>query len=843
MTALAVSWAEPRPPLPTLHAVDGSRALNMHFDPVSKLVSPTGVSQELGSVPGEILSRFEITAPFARGACGVLYDATDTTTGATGLLKLLHPELTSSLADRQKLRRELGQQANLRASLLARVLAVGDAGDRLWVFREKVEGESLAVRLDRISGGRLGAPGVLHLAAELASALDELHRAGLLHRDLKPGHVIVSGDDAGALRIRLIDAGIHARATSEGVFDAEGTPAYASPEQAAGKLVSFRSDLYSLGCVLYECASGMAPFGREPADAVLRAHLESPPPSFDAQGMPEAAATLLSSLLAKELRDRPFSAAQLRRSLDPFLAPGAKAVVAAPARDASGTGKSGLPPPAPRRAPGAGKTILGMPAPGSPSHATLRSGGMSSTPATDTSTIHGMPVSSIPPPGDAPPVAIPAPPASVPPAPLAPAALRGPGPRPAPSGSVGAVARSPEPTAAATAPSSGERPRSLPPPPPPSTRARPASETTGTGIPLPTPAAAPPPPGARPRGDATMPLDLQSEETELEDFDDVAETAALPAKAPSQPPPPDQPAMPITAPAAGSMVQPAFLAGASPPSGVEIAAEYAAQIGSSPPPGTLGPGAVIPPPPLAPSGLAAPPSAGAPIPAPMSSAALPQTRELGAALPPTRAMPASQPPAARAYSAPPVAVVADDYERKLRGSSSKTPLLVVGILGFCVLSSVAVAAVGLFVGRGAPAPSVAELRSPGTPVVAAPAPPTVPNVPIAVPTLPSTLPAPTAPVVAPTPPTPAPAPIPPTATDPPVSATPATPTVAAPTTATPPAPSRTPTDSARTATTERPGRRDDEPRAATAPAAAGGASAMDQARDHFRARRHAEAAA
>jgi tetratricopeptide (TPR) repeat protein len=145
----------------------------------------------------------------------------------------------------------------------------------------------------------------------------------LLHRDVKPGHVILSDGASGMPVAKLIDAGLPGRLPSGSVFDLLGTPAYISPEQVAGKLVSFRSDLYALGCVLFEMLSGLPPFPDSDVQAVLDAHKSTPAPSLDIE-LPAQVQTLLRAMLAKEPRQRPFSAQQVRRTLEPLLPAGAE---------------------------------------------------------------------------------------------------------------------------------------------------------------------------------------------------------------------------------------------------------------------------------------------------------------------------------------------------------------------------------------------------------------------------------------------------------------------------------------------------------------------------------------
>jgi|GEM_PF-1174632 len=274
-----------------------------------------GVEQAFETISAELGERFTVVEMFARGETGTLFLADEPQTGRRGLLKVLHPVGSTHAAERQRVKRELVKQATLNNANLTLPQATGETGSATWLFREWVEGVTLRVRLART--GALPMPEALAIAAQLATALDELHRAGLLHRDLKPGHIVLQPLPNGLSRVLVIDSGIAAHVSSSQVFDVLGTAAYISPEQATGKLVSFRSDLYSLGCVLFEMLAGKPPFSGDDA-ALLEAHATRPVPALPVQ-LPTGVQSLLQSLLAKEPRERPFSAQQVRRALEPFL--------------------------------------------------------------------------------------------------------------------------------------------------------------------------------------------------------------------------------------------------------------------------------------------------------------------------------------------------------------------------------------------------------------------------------------------------------------------------------------------------------------------------------------------
>jgi serine/threonine-protein kinase len=288
------------------------------------------------TLPSVLTQRFQIGERVASGQAGTTYRAVEASSQRRGVLKVVHAARAWTAAERGRLARELEKLTTLRHPCLAEVWASGLADDLPWVFRDEIAGESLRSRIEvaRASGKALGQP--FHIAAQIASALDEVHRSGLLQRDLSPEHVILRADGSAV----LIDTGIATRIASASVFEIVGKPAYVSPEHAAGKLVSFRSDLYALGCILYEMITGEPPFAG-PADQVLEAHRSRPAPALDESKAPAPVVALVAQLLQKEPRDRPFSAQQVRRTLEPLAGPL----------------------PAAARAPQKSATLMGLPAP------------------------------------------------------------------------------------------------------------------------------------------------------------------------------------------------------------------------------------------------------------------------------------------------------------------------------------------------------------------------------------------------------------------------------------------------------------------------------------------------
>jgi serine/threonine protein kinase len=283
-----------------------------------------GVETNIGGIAADLLSRFTVIELFASGNSGTLFLADEQPTGRRGILKVLHASSSSSRsAERQRIKRDLVRQATIQHGHLSLPYVTGESDGRLWLFRPWVEGVSLRVRLRRNGGLPLAES--VSIALQIAEALDGLHHAGLLHRDVKPGHVILTPQPTGLPTVTLIDAGIGigtrpdtpSQSSSYASVEPIGAAAYTSPEQAGGKLVSFRSDLYSLGCVFYEMLTGKPPFDGANDEDILLAHQTqvAAPPSGD---LPAGVVSVLTALLEKEPRKRPFSAQQLMRSLEAF---------------------------------------------------------------------------------------------------------------------------------------------------------------------------------------------------------------------------------------------------------------------------------------------------------------------------------------------------------------------------------------------------------------------------------------------------------------------------------------------------------------------------------------------
>ncbi|HET8933246.1 MAG TPA: serine/threonine-protein kinase, partial [Polyangiales bacterium] len=223
------------------------------------------VEATLEPLPEALRTRFPEPEPLALGATGTLYlvdspGGLDAQLGPKLVLKVLASELTQDVGERARHRRDLRKQLALVHPQLPRVIEEGEVEDRVWFTREHVVATSLAVRLHK--HGAFEPEAALSMIVQLAAALDGLHQLGLVHRDLKPGHVLLRPAQNGAqarVSLQLIDATFAAPLTADNPAR-RGTPDYAAKEIVEGTAATVRSDLYALGCLSYELITGVPPF-------------------------------------------------------------------------------------------------------------------------------------------------------------------------------------------------------------------------------------------------------------------------------------------------------------------------------------------------------------------------------------------------------------------------------------------------------------------------------------------------------------------------------------------------------------------------------------------------------
>jgi len=291
---------------------------------------------------GTRLGPYDITSPLGSGGMGEVYRARDSRLGRDVALKIL-PDRFAHDADRlSRFQREAKVLASLNHPNIATIHGLEDSGSTHALVMELVEGPTLA---DRIHQGPIPVDEAVRIARQIADALEYAHEHGIVHRDLKPANVKVTGDDT----VKILDFGlakalegdiasidistsptISRLATQQGIL--LGTAAYMSPEQAKGKAVDRRADIWAFGCVLYEMLTGKMAFHGETVTDTLAAIIkEEPDWSKVPAGTPVRVRVLLQRCLQKDPKQRLRDIGDARISLDEILSGAADAQVAASA--------------------------------------------------------------------------------------------------------------------------------------------------------------------------------------------------------------------------------------------------------------------------------------------------------------------------------------------------------------------------------------------------------------------------------------------------------------------------------------------------------------------------------
>ncbi|HIY43277.1 MAG TPA: protein kinase [Candidatus Nocardiopsis merdipullorum] len=260
---------------------------------------------ELG---GTVLSnRYRLEEQVGSGGMGTVWKSTDTLLNRFVAVKLLHPAQMAEPTARERFRTEGRITAGLSHPGIAQVYDYGEGDGRAFLIMELVVGEPLSQILRE--QGPLSADQTLDFVCQAAKALAAAHARGVVHRDIKPGNLLVTGEG----QLKLTDFGIargdmSVTLTQTGMV--MGTAQYISPEQASGRPATSASDLYALGVVAYECLSGQPPFTGDSPVALALAHTREEPPELPAH-VPADVNELVSSLLLKDPADRPSSASEV----------------------------------------------------------------------------------------------------------------------------------------------------------------------------------------------------------------------------------------------------------------------------------------------------------------------------------------------------------------------------------------------------------------------------------------------------------------------------------------------------------------------------------------------------
>jgi serine/threonine-protein kinase len=270
--------------------------------------------------PRTFSGRYELTHLIARGGMAQVYRALDTRLGRHVALKVLFPELSVDQTFVERFRREAQAAANLSHPNIVQVYDWGEDEGSYFIAMELITGTSLATALR--TERTMPATKAATIAAQVAAALAYAHRHGVVHRDVKPGNVLLTDEG----QVKVTDFGIaQAVSTEEGLTMAGsvmGTAAYFSPEQAEGAVVDGRSDVYSLGVVLFEMLAGRPPFVGDSPVAVASMHVRNDPPLLRdlSPAVPEPLERVTMHALEKSPSARYQTADELRADLDAFVA-------------------------------------------------------------------------------------------------------------------------------------------------------------------------------------------------------------------------------------------------------------------------------------------------------------------------------------------------------------------------------------------------------------------------------------------------------------------------------------------------------------------------------------------
>lgn len=282
--------------------------------PLIALLAPPQSPGTLGRFAG-----YDILERIASGGMGVVFKARDPGLDRVVAIKLLAPFLAASDSARTRFLREARAAAAVTHEHVVAIHAVGEERGLPFLVMQFIAGRSLEARL---RSGPLTPPQVLRIGLQTAQGLAAAHAQGLIHRDVKPGNILLEN---GVERVKLTDFGLARAADEPGVTRPgvlAGTPEFMSPEQARGDRLDQRSDLFAFGAVLYLMATGRSPFAADSTLATLRRVGDTHPPRVDAlqPGLPAALGDLVEDLLQKNPAQRPESADVVAARLTRMLA-------------------------------------------------------------------------------------------------------------------------------------------------------------------------------------------------------------------------------------------------------------------------------------------------------------------------------------------------------------------------------------------------------------------------------------------------------------------------------------------------------------------------------------------
>jgi len=251
---------------------------------------------------GTTISHYRIDSELGRGGMGVVYKAVDLELNRTVALKFLPPNVVATDKDRQRFRREAQSAAALSHPNIATVFAIEETEEHAFIAMEFVDGETLGALIEK---GPIKVDRAIEIAIQVAEGLQVAHEHGIVHRDIKPANIMISKRG----HVKIMDFGLAKVSAASMLTQAGstlGTVGYMSPEQARGDEIDRRTDIWGLGCVLFEMIAGRPPFSGEYEQAIVYSILNSDPPPLTSlrSGVPVALEGIIAKILAKDVSFR-----------------------------------------------------------------------------------------------------------------------------------------------------------------------------------------------------------------------------------------------------------------------------------------------------------------------------------------------------------------------------------------------------------------------------------------------------------------------------------------------------------------------------------------------------------
>ncbi|MBX9691923.1 MAG: serine/threonine protein kinase [Cyanobacteria bacterium] len=276
-----------------------------------QLLALQAPSTEYATTGMDLPERYQFLELIGRGGMAAVFKCRDKADGKNVAIKVLRPELAVDKAAVKRFEQEATSALNLNHRNLVKLYSYGNAPSGApYLVMEFVEGKSLSMILSEVR--RLSPERLLPIIAQICQALSHAHKKGVVHRDLKPSNIIISRDENGEDMVHLVDFGIAKVLSRPGETMTEltqsgeliGSPLYMSPEQCEGENLDGRSDIYSLGCVMYQCITGRPPFGGKNVVKIILSHIRETHDEIEDNSVPQSLKDIIDACLKKQADER-----------------------------------------------------------------------------------------------------------------------------------------------------------------------------------------------------------------------------------------------------------------------------------------------------------------------------------------------------------------------------------------------------------------------------------------------------------------------------------------------------------------------------------------------------------